>query len=194
MYSSLKKGPWDPRDELICPIELLIEALFHAGYVKQYCFGNIVISSVIRQMGESQNGCFKKTRNTKFPKIWLALFSWNTRFEIRPFALLPTIYNHNDRVKCLILCRQLLLVSQQWKAEKDYLSFYCNSETTHQILSIKRAVFIFVFDKRHTPKRKSVIDIDSQGFSTWKVLLWTGLIKSKRHVRKHVWKFGKFRK
>ena len=26
-----------------------------------------------------------------FQKIWRALFSWNTRFEIRPFALLPTI-------------------------------------------------------------------------------------------------------
>ena len=25
-----------------------------------------------------------------FRKIWRALFSWNTRFEIRPFALLPT--------------------------------------------------------------------------------------------------------
>ena len=25
-----------------------------------------------------------------FPKIWRALFSYNTRFEIRPFALLPT--------------------------------------------------------------------------------------------------------
>ena len=24
--------------------------------------------------------------------IWCALFSWNTRFEIRPFALLPTVY------------------------------------------------------------------------------------------------------
>ena len=26
-----------------------------------------------------------------FRKIWRALFSWNTDFEIRPFALLPTI-------------------------------------------------------------------------------------------------------
>ena len=26
-----------------------------------------------------------------FRKIWRALFSCNTRFEIRPFALLPTI-------------------------------------------------------------------------------------------------------
>ena len=25
-----------------------------------------------------------------FPKIWHALFSWNTRFEIHPFALLPS--------------------------------------------------------------------------------------------------------
>ena len=27
-----------------------------------------------------------------FWKIWRALFSCNTRFEIRPFALLPTIF------------------------------------------------------------------------------------------------------
>ena len=26
-----------------------------------------------------------------FRKIWYALFSWNTHFETRPFALLPTI-------------------------------------------------------------------------------------------------------
>ena len=38
----------------------------------------ILISSVIRQKGESQNGS-------------CALFPWNTRFEIRPFALLLTI-------------------------------------------------------------------------------------------------------
>ena len=25
-----------------------------------------------------------------FRKVWRTLFSWNTRFEIRPFALLPT--------------------------------------------------------------------------------------------------------
>ena len=71
-------------------------------------------SSVIRQKGESQNGCFKNTKQAKFSekrtfltplirtlrirglemfvfrKIWLPLCSWNTCFEIRPFALLPT--------------------------------------------------------------------------------------------------------
>ena len=30
-----------------------------------------------------------------FRKIWRALFSCNTRFEIRPFALLPTNYDPN---------------------------------------------------------------------------------------------------
>ena len=72
-------------------------------------------SSVIRQKGESQDGCFKETKHVRirgsemfvfrkigvhvsikesemfvFRKIWRALFSWNTRFEIRSFALLPT--------------------------------------------------------------------------------------------------------
>ena len=27
-----------------------------------------------------------------FRKIWLAFFSWNTRFEICPFTLLPTVF------------------------------------------------------------------------------------------------------
>ena len=73
--------------------------------------------SVVRQKGESQNVCLKKTEHAKFSeknehslapnthtyvrvsggkkylffqKIWGALFSWNTRFEIHPFASLPT--------------------------------------------------------------------------------------------------------
>ena len=55
-------------------------------------------SSVKRQKGESQNGCYKKTKCAKFSekrkirKIWRALLSCNTRFEIPPFALLPTNY------------------------------------------------------------------------------------------------------
>ena len=62
-------------------------------------------TSVIRQKGEFQNRYFKKTKHVKFSekqtfltpwyahvrKIWRALFSWNTRFEIRLFALLTTI-------------------------------------------------------------------------------------------------------
>ena len=30
-----------------------------------------------------------------FQKIWRALFSWNTRFEIRPVALLPAMHVRN---------------------------------------------------------------------------------------------------
>ena len=77
---------------------------------------SVLISSVIRQKGKSRNRCFKKTKHVKFSekrtvltpwyvrvrirgyeisifrKIWRASFSWNTCFEICPFALLPTIY------------------------------------------------------------------------------------------------------
>ena len=57
------------------------------------------ITSVIRQKGKSQNGCFKKTKHAKFSEKqtfltpWYAhvRVSWKARFEIRPFALLPTI-------------------------------------------------------------------------------------------------------
>ena len=78
---------------------------------------SVLISSVIRQKGKSRNGCFKKTKHVKFSekrtfltpwyvrvrirgyeisvfrKIWRALFSWNTCFEIRCFALSSTTYS-----------------------------------------------------------------------------------------------------
>ena len=34
--------------------------------------------------------CVSRGKNVRFSEIWHVLFSWNTRFEIRPFALLPT--------------------------------------------------------------------------------------------------------
>ena len=55
----------------------------------------MVSSSVLRQKGESQNGCFKKTKYVTFSEKQILTpegFSWNTRFEIRPFASLPTSY------------------------------------------------------------------------------------------------------
>ena len=58
------------------------------------------MTSVIMQKGESQNGELKKTKHVYvritglkmivFREIRRALFSLNTRFEIRTFALLPT--------------------------------------------------------------------------------------------------------
>ena len=76
------------------------------------------ILSVIRQKGKSQNECFKKTKHTKFSekehflpldthtfmsvlggkncsflgKFGVLLYTWNTRFEIGPSALLLTIW------------------------------------------------------------------------------------------------------
>ena len=34
------------------------------------------VLSVIRQKGESQNGCFKKTKHTKFSENWTFLTPW----------------------------------------------------------------------------------------------------------------------
>ena len=36
---------------------------------------------------------YQGVRNVRFRKVCRALFSCNTRFEIRPFALFPTNYN-----------------------------------------------------------------------------------------------------
>ena len=51
-------------------------------------------SSVIRQQGESQNRCFKKTKQAKFSEKQTFLTAWyaHVRFEIHPFALLLTKY------------------------------------------------------------------------------------------------------
>ena len=100
-------------------------------YIPLSCFSNIR-SSVISQKDEFQNGYFKKTkhatfsqkkkhflprvsctcayqgvRNGRFRKIWrLALSSWNTWFEIRPFALLLTNFFSVSSITMttLILC------------------------------------------------------------------------------------------
>ena len=86
------------------------------NFLNKYSGGHT--SSVIRQKGEPQNGCLKERKYAKFPKkeyflppdthtfmlvsggkkrpfrkIWRALFSWNTRVEICPFALLPTTFH-----------------------------------------------------------------------------------------------------
>ena len=93
-------------------------------------------SSIIRQNCESQNGYFKKTNRAKcfekptFLTPWCAhvraLFSWNTRFEIRPFALLPTFYP--------IWIRQITWL---WavKSTKDFHDFFLSKLLLIQSLS-----------------------------------------------------------
>ena len=97
--------------------------------------------SLIRQKGESQNGCFRKAKHAKFsekqifltpwhahvrvfqekkarkifPKTDISkplLYSWNTSFEIRPSALLPTLYGEY----CPSYARISLWISEtEWK-------------------------------------------------------------------------------
>ena len=43
-----------------------------------------------RQIFRKTNISYQGVRKFVFQKTWRALFSWNTRFKIRPFAILPT--------------------------------------------------------------------------------------------------------
>ena len=45
------------------------------------------------QKGESQNGFLKKTKHVKFSEKRTFLIPWYA--HVRPFALLPTIYEHS---------------------------------------------------------------------------------------------------
>ena len=97
-----------------------------------HCWLDLLISSVIRQKGEPQNGCYKKTKHAKFseklrfltPYAYqgvknfrfsenlACLFPCNTRFEIFPFILLPTIYisSRNTSVPNSKFNKQQLLI------------------------------------------------------------------------------------
>ena len=99
--------------------------------------------SLIRQKGESQNGCFRKAKHAKFsekqifltpwythvrvfqekkarqifPKTNISkplLYSWNTSFEIRPSALLPTLYGE--------YCPSYARISH-WTSETEWKRF-----------------------------------------------------------------------
>ena len=103
---------------------------------KTICVFTCIHSSVIRQKGESKNGCFKRRKYAKispktnisyppdthtyvcvseskkcsfFGQFWHALFSWNTRFETRIFALLPM---HSIFIKSEL---GLSTMNQSWK-------------------------------------------------------------------------------
>ena len=48
--------------------------------------------SSIYIVGNKAKGDIRGEKMFVFRKIWQYYFSWNIRFEIRPFALLPTLY------------------------------------------------------------------------------------------------------
>ena len=52
-----------------------------------------IYNTLVELVGNKAKGksrAYQRVRNVCFQKIWRALFPWNTRFEIRPFASLPT--------------------------------------------------------------------------------------------------------
>ena len=56
--------------------EVNFNSFFDTRRYRSYCGGNKTKEWISKRV---------------FREIWRALFSWNTRFEIRPFILLPTI-------------------------------------------------------------------------------------------------------
>ena len=92
--------------------------------------GKYVLSSVIRQKGESQNGCFKKTKHTKYSKKRTYLnpcYAHITGFEILPFAFLPTIYKSYYR----FLQKNIQLRAYQNKI-KNHFGEHCS-----KVISLK---------------------------------------------------------
>ena len=76
----------------------------------------------IRQKDMSQNGCYKKTKHTKFsPCLFsgkfevLFFFSRNTRFEIRAFVALPTKCLFDELSKFIILLMFFSHKEPTWK-------------------------------------------------------------------------------
>ena len=62
-----------------------------------------------------------------FRKIWGALFSWNTRFEIRSFALLPTNWQNKDFLPLsLILSKTSVIATRNATVNAWEILFYDN--------------------------------------------------------------------
>ena len=59
-----------------------------------------------RQIFRKTNISYPLVENVCFRKNWRALFSWNTRIEIRPFALLTTFFFSVVRLSCYSLWMQ----------------------------------------------------------------------------------------
>ena len=82
-------------------------------------------------------------------KIWRALFSWNTRFEIRPFALLPTKYGKMVVMMTLIAILDVAKNIIFSLCSKFHVIFIVDSET----------LIIFVFEKFDQKSRNWEISV-----------------------------------
>ena len=73
-----------------------------------------------------------------FRKIWRALFSCNTRFEIRPFALLPTDYLF--LVGSLLRHFKLIQIGNHKNKSKETLDYNCALSNKAKCMEILIAV------------------------------------------------------
>ena len=95
-----------------------------------------------------------------FRKIWRALFSWNTRFEIRPFALLPT-----KRCWC---CEIMNVLQNQYKIETWKFWTFC----TNICAQIFRNILI-IKSRKTSVKSYFSMKIRPQPLRTVSFINWT---------------------
>ena len=98
-------------------------SLYYSLKICQHNEINNIVGEISLQLGTRDSGFGIRLRYsvfTAFPdfvfrkmfvfrKIWRALFSWNTRFEIRPFTLLPTISKISRTCNTVLAPKQILV-------------------------------------------------------------------------------------
>ena len=82
-----------------------------------------------------------------FRKIWLALFSWNTGFEIRPFALLLTIW------QWVSLSHQ----TKTWEMQNDVMLKMGSLTRGISLEKVDQVIGLKSLQSRHGPIKESCI-------------------------------------
>ena len=110
-----------------------------------------------------------------FREIWRALFSWNTRFEIRPFDLLPT----NSEIKFLrdqvaskhaYFHEKIKFLRQQFetalsKQENSNIGFCNNRHVQHIPSNIANSDDSFIMTDYHTKATGSDNNIQTDSYA-----------------------------
>ena len=79
-------------------------------------------------MANLKTGVSRKQSTLAYRKIWRALFSWNSRFDIQPFALLPTncesnlkLFIGNYKLPSVLNVGTGLIAYVDWSNSSDFI-------------------------------------------------------------------------
>ena len=109
-----------------------------------------------------------------FRKIWRALFSWNTRFEVRPFALFSTFYNLSKNPRRIAAFFPTNLGSDSDSEQGQVLSncHYTEMGALNQVLTLQLTYLVFLEHPFWGSAEPDVCSCDFQLSShSWRSLL-----------------------